>query len=449
MTFARNALNYLRTWRDQARRKPLVIRGARQVGKSTLVHLFGLDFDQFIGINFEKEKEYRDLFETVDDIHSLWDTLQLRMEISASEEGVLLFLDEIQASPKAISMLRYFYEDYPKVAVIAAGSLLEFALSDIESFPVGRVENYVLHPLDFGEFLHIKGHTKALEAWSKIPVAKTAHTVLLRYFHEYARMGGMPEIVARSLEGASAFELASVYDDLWFSYSEDVEKYARNNNDRSIIRHVLASAAHEKDRIAFSGFGNSTYLSRDVGAALRSLQLARILRMIYPTTDIVPPAIKALRKRPRLQFLDVGLLNHALGISGEFLTIKDFSDAYRGRIIQQLVTQDLIAQHHKPSFDPVFWVRDKNNSSAEVDLVYPYRELLIPIELKSGAAGKLRSLHEFMDRCDHQYAVRMLANEFSIDNLKTPKGKAFLLMNLPYYLGGKLPEYLGYFVAKL
>jgi hypothetical protein len=445
MNLKRKAYQKLLKWKSNPGRKPLLIRGARQVGKSTLVQEFSKEFRHFISLNLEK-KEHQRWFEELDSIKDIMEVLSLQFDIPVQEQPILLFIDEIQESPKAIQQLRYFYEEMPGLYVIAAGSLLEFALRKVPSFPVGRVEQMVLHPFDFEEFLMALDHKQALNQFSIIPVKPLAHELLMKLFHIYAIIGGMPEVVKQYVTKQSMADLGPIYEALWQGYKDDVEKYAANTTERKVIRHVIDTAPSEKDRIKFEGFGRSAYRSREVGEALRALDLARIVRLIYPVTSTGLPLSEDIKRRPRLQFLDTGLLNYTLHIQAEMIMVEDFNDFYKGKIIQHLITQELQARFDVPSYKPNFWVREKANSNAEVDLVYQHRKYLIPIEIKSGDQGKLRSLHQFVDQSNHPYAVRLLANGLSVENAITPGGKPYMLMNLPYYLGNKIPEYISWFI---
>lgn len=447
MIFERKAYKKLLIWKDSQTRKPLILRGGRQVGKSTLIRQFASEFPNFIEINLEKEKNRR-LFEEMDVVKYVMDAIYLSTKTINTDQPTLLFLDEIQESPKAIQLLRYFHEELPQIYVIAAGSLLEFALKKVASFPVGRVEQMVLHPFDFEEFLMASKHQKAIEELNTIPCRDFAYETLMDLFHNYTIIGGMPEIVKQFILDKSMANLGSLYAALWQSYKDDAEKYASNPTERKTLRHVINTASSEMDRISFEGFGNSVYKSREVGEALRSLDSARVIRLIYPATAIAPPINEDKKKRPRLQFLDTGLLNHSLNIQAEMIGIRDMHAIYKGRIIQHIVSQELQAQHDSASFKTHFWVREKAKSTAEIDLLYQYKQFLIPIEIKSGKKGRLRSLHQFMDKCNHPYAVRLLANRFSVEKVKTPKGNPFLLLNLPYYLGTKIPQYIEWFIQQ-
>ena len=445
MIYRRKLYKQLLEWKNSNNRKPLIIRGARQVGKSTLVSDFGKEFRYFIEINLEKSQDKK-LFERLDNVSDIINAIFLSKGIPFTEEPTLIFIDEIQESPPAIKMLRYFYEEFPDLYFIAAGSLLEFALKKVPSFPVGRVKQVVLHPFDFEEFLLALDRKDILEELENLPVKNYAHHTLLDLFHDYAIIGGMPEVVKRYGEEKNMINLGEIYASLWQSYRDDVEKYASNSTERKIIRHIIDTAPFEKDRISFAGFGNSNYRSREVGEALRSLDMARIIQIIYPSTSVEPPAIPNLTRKPRLQLVDTGLLNYSIGHQAEMIGLDDLNDFYRGKIIQHLVYQQLQAQNHSPLYKPVFWVREKANSNAEVDLLYQYKKYLIPIEIKSGGHGTLRSLHQFIEQSSHKFGVRLLANKFSVESVKTPKGIPYLLMNLPYYASSRIPQYVEWFV---
>jgi hypothetical protein len=444
LNFLRKAHRKLATWEKDANRKPLLLRGARQVGKTTLVNMFAAEFPVFLSVNLERTED-RVLFEKTDSVTDILNALYLLRNVTPVSGNTLLFIDEIQESPKAIQLLRYFHEQLPELYLIAAGSLLEFSLNEVPSFPVGRVEYLCLHPLDFEEYLAALEYKVAASQLNQIPTPEFAHTTLLKLFHEYAIIGGMPEVVQQYAQSKNIAGAKPVYERLWQSYKDDIEKYARNPTARNVLRHIMNTAAHESDRIKFEKFGKSGYGSREVGEAMRTLEMARILQLIYPTTSLTPPITTNLRKRPRLQLLDTGLLNHAVGLQGEMIGISDLSDFYRGRIIQHLVTQQLIAIHDNPSYKPHFWVRESKNANAEVDLVFQYGKHLVPVEVKSGEQGRLRSLHQFVERSEHPYAVRLCANTQKVEKSVTPGGKAYLLLTLPYYLATKLPQYIQWF----
>jgi len=438
MALKRKLYQKLIDWKDSDRRKPLIIRGARQVGKTTLVREFAKKYDSFIELNLEKADD-RLLFEK-HQVREIVDILLLQNNLPLGTSNVLVFIDEIQECPQAIQGLRFFHEDFQWLHVICAGSLLEHVIKHIPTFPVGRVQQMVLHPLDFEEFLWAKGNSRMSDLFKHVPVPEQFDDLFFDVFHEYAMIGGMPEVVKVFLSKGSVTYLPEVFDEIWQTYAEDIEKYGRNDTEKKVLRHIVATAAHAQDRITFAGFGNSNYRSREVGEAFQSLHKSRLIRLIYPVTSTAPPQTVDFRRKPRLQFLDTGLLNAILGIQAEMVGIKDLSDFYRGWIIQHLVYQEIQATFSGLDQDLHFWVREKTSSEAEVDLIMPHRNMLLPIEVKSGAQGRLRSLHQFMDATNHDIAVRLIRNHYSVQQVQTIKGKPFKLINLPYYLASKVTE---------
>jgi predicted AAA+ superfamily ATPase len=440
--FYRKAIHRLRKWKEQKNSKPLIIRGARQVGKSTLATQLGSEYEIFISLNLEKSADAQFFLET-DDVPQLFERILLDKNLPNKPKKTLLFIDEIQEVPKAISLLRYFYEELPELDVIAAGSLLEFAVGDVPSFPVGRVELMALHPLDFEEYLQATGEDIVLSYFQKLPIPDIAHDTLLRHYNNYILIGGMPEVVMRYVESNKVLtDLNPVYASIWDTYIKDIEKYGDNPSEKKILRHIIDTAPSVRDRISFNNFGNSSYRSREMGEAFRKLDKAGLIHLVYPTSNTDLPVALNYRRKPKIQFLDTGLLNFAAGIQTEILKIKDTNDLYRGYITNHMMTQELIAQSPRLGYIPPFWTRENANANAEVDLVVPYKNQLIPIELKSGKKGRLRSLHQFIDKSELSVGVRLLANKMNLEKSKTISGKDFTLINLPYYSVSKISEYL-------
>ncbi|MEZ4844652.1 MAG: AAA family ATPase [Bacteroidia bacterium] len=426
--------------------KPLIVRGARQVGKSTTIRQFGKKYDCFLEINLEKQADNR-FFENEENVNRIIEAIAFSKGKIIVPHKTLLFIDEIQENPKAIQWLRYFYEDQTDVDVIAAGSLLEFAISQTPSFPVGRIEQMVLHPFSFEEFLMAIGDVQALTYFNQIPFDALAYNKLLDYFNRYILVGGMPEVVANYVESnQSLLGLNEIYASIWESYLDDAEKYAKNDTEAKVLRHILKTAPFVRDRFSFNGFGNSNYRSREVGEALSSLDKSRLIKIIYPTTDTLPPLLNDFKRKPRLQFLDTGLLNFASGNLSEMLYIKDFAAYQKGFFVQHIVYQEIIASTNQLGFSPQFWVRENAKSNAEVDLVLAHKNFAIPVEIKSGAKGHLRSLHEFMNVSNHPYSVRLLANNPTIELASTAKQKTFWLYNLPYFLASKLNQHIDWLI---
>ena len=447
MDFYRCAEEDLKQWKSSAYRKPLVLRGARQTGKTTLVRKFASSFDTFIELNLETEKD-RKLF---DNDLSVSDLIQyICLEKGIVRQGkTLLFLDEIQYSPRAVMLMRYFYEDLPNLYVISAGSLLEIMMEKNKiSFPVGRVDYLYLFPMNFREFLLALHEEAALAYYDQTPVPTLAHDKLSQLFRLYSFVGGMPEAVRRYAETRDLSLVSAVYSSLLAGFLDDVSKYARNAHESDVIRHVIETAPKESgNRITFEKFGNSGYRSIDVSAAMRKLQRAMLLYLRYPVTQTELPITPDKKLKPRLQILDAGLLNYSVGVQAEYFRDTRLSDVYRGILAEQMVWQELLSQSRSELIVPTFWVREKKQSNAEVDFIYLYEGQLIPIEVKSGKDGSLRSLHQFIIQSQQRTAVRFFDQKYSITETATPESAGapsieYRLLNLPFYCAGKVSDYL-------
>lgn len=436
--FDRTIIKELRKWSAKPDRRPLVLRGARQVGKTTAVKMFAKEFDLFINLNLERS-EHRNIFEGDYPFHELLSRLFLHAGKERNSGNTLVFIDEVQNSPKAISLLRYFYEEAGDLYVIAAGSLLENILDKNISFPVGRVEFIKMHPCTFREFLGAMRKDQSLKLYDQDEIPGYAHDKLLILFKKYATIGGMPQILDNYTMQKDYTSLKSIYNSLLISYSEDVEKYARSASMEKYIRHIVSTAFQEAGtRITFEKFGNSPYRSREMKEAFTILEKTMLLKLIYPVTSPKLPFAPDLKKKPRLHLFDTGLVNHSLGIEDELIAEKYLDNVYRGLIAEHIVGQELLGANFSVNDSLEFWTRDKKESSAEVDYVVSYKGMVIPVEVKSGSTGKLRSLHQFMDIAPHDWAIRFYSGKYAIENISTMSGKRYKLINLPLYLAGKL-----------
>ncbi len=233
------------------------------------------------------------------------------------------------------------------------------------------------------------------------------------------------------------------------SYLDDVEKYARNTSTANVIRHAVSNAFYEAgNRIKFQGFGNSNYRSREMGEALKMLEKAMLIYLLYPSSSVKPPLAPNTKKSPKLQVLDTGMLNYFGGFQKGLFGTKDIDSVYQGKIAEHIVGQELLARQTSPLYKPHFWSREKKQSNAEIDFLIQHENLIVPVEVKSGAAGRLRSLHQFMDRAPHPYAVRLYSGPLETNRIKTLNGKEFTLLNLPFYLAGSIPEYFEWMISR-
>ena len=440
--FKRELLHQLSEWSKKKNRKPLVLRGARQVGKTTLVNLFSENFNQYIYLNMDLPDEKR-IFEDAKSFNDLVDAIYFIKNARKTEKDTLLFIDEIQNSPEAVKYLRYFYENLKDLCVIAAGSLLETLIDKEISFPVGRVEYLAVRPFSFREFLSAGNFNKELEAIDTLPFPEFAHERLLSLFRKYALIGGMPEVVKLYFETNDLVEIKNSINNLIITYKDDVEKYARNESSGKIIRHIIDNVFnYAAERITFNNFAGSNYRSREVSEAFRILERTMLIRLLYPTTSLVNPMIINKKMSPKLHLLDTGLVNFRSGIEKELLFDNDLTDVYRGKIAEHIIGQELLSKDTSPESNLVFWVREKRQSSAEIDYLVNYKGKIIPVEIKSGLSGRMRSLYAFMNSSKNNLAIRFYSGKYSVTDGKTIEGKKFRLLNLPFYLTSRLEKYI-------
>lgn len=455
----RSAMEYLKEWKTRDSRKPLVIRGARQVGKSHLVRDFAkLEFDTFVEINLDEDLSVVPYFDKSDPVEILR-LLELHFDKSLEPGKTLLFIDEIQAAPQLLAKLRYFYEKRPELHVIAAGSLLEFTLEEHDfSMPVGRIEYLHLGPMRFSEFLLATGHKKlwafirAFKIGDDIP--EPLHNKLSNLLLTYIVVGGMPESVATFAKTGSHRDCDFIKNNLLSTYKDDFSKYGKKVN----VQHVLA--VYEALPKLVGRKVKYVNISRDIRAselskALRMLSLARVCHLVHHTScNGIPLGAEMDASTFKPLFLDVGLLLSACGLSMIDIPIaEDLMLVNSGQICEQFVGQHLLYRQ-PPQKQPElhYWLREKPSSNAEVDYVIAQGQDIIPVEVKAGKTGNLRSLHQFTIEKNIPFAIKINSERPSLVKAsgKMPDGRAYesTILNLPFYLIEKLDATYADFLAK-
>ena len=439
--FKRKILEKLEEWKNANRHKPLILRGARQVGKTTLVNEFGSHFENYLYFNMERNENVK-LFEMDINIDDLVSMLFASLGKKKKDGKNLIFIDEIQNSPKTIALLRYFYEQRPDLYVVAAGSLLENLIDVKVSFPVGRVQYLALRPCSFYEFLGAIDKNELLAILSQKPELTVAfHEQLMHQFNQYSIIGGMPEAIQQYAETKDVVAIEDVYETLVQAYKDDAEKYVVGNKLTDTVRFILSYGwAFAGETITLGNFANSGYKSREVGDAFRLLEKAMLLELVYPVSSTQMPVIPETRRMPKLIWFDTGLVNYQAGIRSEIIGSTDMVDAWRGHIAEQITAQELFALEDRVGQHRAFWA--KPNNGAEVDFIISHNSKLYPIEVKSGVNSHLRSLQVFMDNSNVDVAIRIWSKPYSVDEIKTVNGKAFKLINLPFYLIGRIHDIL-------
>lgn len=439
--FRRKILDKLEAWKQDKKHKPLILRGARQVGKTTVVNEFGTQFDNYLYFNLERNESIK-LFEMEIPLDDLVRILFASQGKPQKEGSTLIFIDEIQNSPKTIALLRYFYEQRPDLYIIAAGSLLENLVDVKVSFPVGRVQYLALRPCSFYEFLGAIGKSNLLAVLSqKAEYSVAFHDQLMHLFNQYAIIGGMPEAVQKYSESQDIIAMEDIYETLVQSYKDDSEKYVRGNKLTDVVRFILSYGwAFSGETITLGNFANSGYKSREVGKAFRLLEKAMLLELTYPVSSTQLPIIPETKRMPKLIWFDTGLVNYQAGIRREIIGSTEMVDSWRGHIAEQITAQELLTLEDRVGLHHSFWARP--NNGAEVAFIIAHNSKLYPIEVKSGTNAHLRSLQVFMDNSDANIAIRIWSKSYSVDKVKTVKGKEYSLINLPFYMIGNLYKIL-------
>jgi predicted AAA+ superfamily ATPase len=438
-----------------SRSRPFCLFGAAGVGKTTLLRDFAGKFSNCIHLDLETATD-RAFFQpdAMDD-----DPLTAISFLKGKEirgNGTLIVLDEIGRCPEAIRWVGG-RADQKGPLVVATSSFQRKELAQLTNPVTGNMQPQFLYPFSFEEFLPLMDDAAALEAFREVPVPYYAYEKLLTYFHLYALIGGMPEITSEYAATHRLTGLKKVYEKIESRFIHCLPDVTAGVKSLNLAVEVFRSAfPYASTRIRFNRFGNLDKGSREIGKAFHSLERAFFLQMILPVTSSALPMVPDTSKFPKLQLLDTGLVNYFSGIQKPLFHAHDMNAIFEGQIARQVVGQEILAAQSPGAANGSqirfsetgamqelnFWVRDKAQSTAEVDFVIPYNDLLIPVVVRSGEPGRLRSLHQFMDIAPHTFAVRLYAGKLAVQQTRTIRGKKFHLMNLPYFLAGKIRDHL-------
>lgn len=416
---------YLLEWASRDTHKPLLLRGARQVGKSTAVQELSKKFDTFVEINFEKQPKYKALFKEDLDVKRIVPQISAMYGVSIKPGATLLFLDEIQECPQAIMALRFFKEDMPELHVIAAGSLLEFALKELPTFGVGRIHSMFMYPMTFDEFLEANGQQLLIEARNRSsidnPLPEPIHDKLVEQLRTYMLVGGMPESVKTWVEYHDYIRCQEVQDDIVVTYEDDFPKY-KKNVDPILLRHTLRSAAVQATKKFVYTKVGSDYKTVEVKKAVELLTLAGILHPVTHTAaNGLPLGSEEDKSYQKILLLDTGLmlrlLNMSLGdiseLTTQILTASAADLVNKGPMAELVVGLEML-RHMRPDIrhDLFYWVRQAKNSQAEVDYISNYLQVVVPVEVKADRQGGMKSLWAFMRDKKIHYAIRCSMENF-------------------------------------
>ncbi len=450
----RFARTYLQNWKNKPNRKPLVIRGARQVGKTELVRIFAKqEFKNLVEINFDETPGKASLFQD-DDVHNILRFIEIGANDRIEPGETLLFLDEIQAFPGVFAKLRYFYEKIPTLHVICAGSLLDFTLAEPEfSLPVGRIEFLHLGPMSFEEFLMASGHEKLRDYLcsfvlpQSIPAA--IHDQLLGKLREYSIVGGLPGVIKAYLESnRNPQTLIQEQQGILQTYYLDFGKYKKRVNVASLQVVFRKLPPQIGKTIKYSAL-DPEQKSRHVKENLDLLEKARLIyRVFHSDANGLPLGSEVNERCFKLVFLDVGLLNTLLGIRETDLVLaKDIVLVHSGAVAEQLVGQALLYggnPYAEPSL--YYWNRPERGSTAELDYLIQSRGRILPVEVKAGNTGRLKSLQTFIQEKNAPIGIRFNSDPPSVYETRTAvagkEPRRFTLLSLPLYLAEQLQRLL-------
>lgn len=426
-----------------------MLRGARQTGKSSSVRHLGHSFDLFLELNLERYEDLA-LVRSSRSPTDLLKALAARHNVAAFPERTLLFLDEIQESPEAIHWLRFFREDHPQLSVIAAGSLLEVRLQERGfSFPVGRVTFRTLHPLSFQEFLHALGKDVLARSLREgaVPGAEIApplHLQALDLLRDYLVTGGMPEAVARWVESGNPAAVRQVQSDLIQAFAEDIQKY-RSGVSVSDLEAAFENLPHHYGlRFRYENFAPG-FKSQRMKDALSKLEAALLITRVWPSHSLELPLAVRPKSAPKLLPLDVGLAVYTMGTGFQALATEPLERLLDGRLAEIFVGQQLLTDPMGMTEPLFFWVSESARSNAETDYLLPGPGYPVPVEVKSGASGALKSLHQFLERSRRGLGVRLHTGTFADEQLEVrmPEGPLkYRLLSLPLYLAEEVPTML-------
>lgn len=411
-------------WKDNPMRKPLLLRGARQVGKSSAVRHFGKEFQFFAEVNFERHKTVKTFFQGDIDIRLIVQKIAIYINVPIEEGKTLLFLDEIQECPEAIMALRFFKEDYPGLHVIAAGSLLEFTLQELPTYGVGRIHTLFMYPMTFDEFLNANNENGLIsmkrQADSQHPLDAAFHEKLIEYFRIYLLVGGMPEAVLAWIKTHNFNQCSHIQEDIILTYEDDFSKYKKRVSP-DLLRTTLHGICHQSgEKITFKQI-SADYRSSQIREAVRLLTLAGLVIPVIATSgNGIPLDAEANEKNMKILLLDSGLLLSVLQLEGNLaqhlveliMTGSPQDLVNKGSLVEMVAGLELLRNKPCVQRQKMFYWEKSGNSIAEIDYLDTFHLKVTPIEIKSGTQGGMKSLWQFMREKRLTEAIRCSFENF-------------------------------------
>lgn len=406
-------------WKADSKHKPLLVRGARQVGKTKTIREFSKKFDSFIELNFEKDPRLKILFSGELSPEVICGNISTIFKTPIVPGKTLLFFDEIQECVQAIASLRFFYEDMPGLHLIAAGSLLEFALSEIPTFGVGRIRSMFLYPISFSEFLEGAGERKLLERIKEAnpgsPINELLHSRLVELVRKFICLGGMPEIVATYIETNDLYKCQLLLDDLIVSIQADFAKYRKKtpvSRLGEVFQAVVFQAGHKF--VYAKACAQATH--NQVKEALQLLVTAGLIYTVtHSSCNGLPLGAGADAQKQKMIVFDTGIFQRIMGLDlKDFLLSENFEAINKGNLAEQFVGLELIKSGSCYQNQALYyWHREAKSSNAEVDYVISISQKIVPLEVKSGTKGSMQSLYLFLREKNLDRGIRISNENFS------------------------------------
>lgn len=429
----------LAQWKVNPYRKPLIIRGARQVGKTSVIRKFGQEnFDQVVEINLEKRDQLR-LFDQATSVDDFLRRINLAFDKEVLPGSTLLFIDEIQESKNILELLRFFAEEKPELHVMAAGSLLEAKIDKDWSVPVGRVEYRYLYPMNFFEYLKARGKTALLDSLQKVQLGEKFPygDIASDLYKEYVMVGGMPEVVRSFTETGDYGQIRAIFNRLQVAYIDDIRKYSRPRGSSKYLELILEQGPRLAGTIfKYENFGGSGYRSREIGEAIQSIEKVMLLRQLLAVNSTSLPVLPKNNRPKKMIWLDVGLVNNINNAYKEVLTGK-----YQGSMMEQIVGQSLLSSGTAKPMELYYWARDRQEGNAEVDFCFQYQTQLVGLEVKSGNVTKMKSLLSMADLNKDLLMIRVSWDDLGKETIKY-SGKEYQVLSLPFYLVDRYQDFL-------
>lgn len=449
----REITQYLKEWKNRKERNPLILRGARQVGKTYVIEEFAkTEFNNCLQVNLEEKPELKKLFFD-NDVKRILTELSILLNEDVSYGNSLLFIDEIQTCPEAIQSLRYFKEKIPELHVICAGSLLDHTLNEMKlPMPVGRVEFLYMYPLNFKEFLaaiHQKKLVSYIEGYDFTkPFSEVIHNQISQYLRIYFFIGGMPAIVKTYADKSKLSEIQRIHNDILTSVQYDFSKYGTKKQQEYLQIVLKYCGRYPGRKIKYSNIDReirSTFLKDSI----KKLELSRIIHTVKHTNANKVPLTEYVKEDSfKTIFMDIGFVNRFNQI--ELTELNNLTTANEGMLAEQFVAQELLT-NNKAYLNPelFYWSREKKNSNAEIDFIFQHKNKIYPVEVKAGKTGTLKSMQLYMYEKKLQHGIRFNMDMPSFGKFKTkinaPNKNAELnwsLLSLPLYMVSELRRFI-------